>query len=149
MSAVTASSLTLAMTTNPSPAELAASDPAESLSPLLSSDDVVFYPVTVSLDTAPDGVGVGATAGLSVTTGTATGVLKAATQAITTTGNRSTVTVRRDGVDTATSVRIGVSGPTETEIISGVAEGDILVLPTPATTSGGSGAGFPRTGGGR
>ncbi|OLS96281.1 hypothetical protein BJF90_10910 [Pseudonocardia sp. CNS-004] len=84
-----------------------------------------------------------------MTTGTATGVLKAPTQAITTTGNRSTVTVRRDGVDTATSVRIGVSGPAETEIISGVAEGDVLVLPTPTTTSGGSGAGFPRTGGGR
>jgi multidrug efflux pump subunit AcrA (membrane-fusion protein) len=113
------------------------------------SNDVVSYPVRVSLDTAPDGVGVGATANLSVTTGSATDVLKAPTQAITTTGNRSTVTVRRDGVDTTASVRIGVSGPTETEIVSGVAEGDVLVLPAPVTASGGSGAGFPRTGGGR
>jgi len=113
------------------------------------TNDVVLYPVTISLETAPPGVGVGATANLSVTTGTATGVLKAPTQAITTTGNRSTVTVRRDGVDTVVPVRIGVSGPAETEIVSGVAEGDVLVLPAQNVGTGGSGAGFPRTGGGR
>jgi multidrug efflux pump subunit AcrA (membrane-fusion protein) len=113
------------------------------------SNDVVLYPVTISLETAPPGVGVGATANLSVTTGTATGVLKAPTQAITTTGNRSTVTVRRNGVDTVVPVRIGVSGPAETEIVSGVAEGDVLVLPSQNVVTGGSGAGFPRTGGGR
>lgn len=93
--------------------------------------------------------GVGSTANLSVTTGSATGVLKAPTQAITTTGNRSTVTVRRDGVDTVAPVRIRVSGPAETEIVSGVSEGDVLVLPTPNVVTGGSGAGFPRSGGGR
>ena len=109
------------------------------------SNDVVHYPVTISLETAPPGVGVGATANVSITTGTATGVLKAPTQAITTTGDRSTVTVRRDGVDAVVPVRIGVSGPAETEIISGVSEGDVLVLPTPAAATGGSG--FPRTGG--
>ncbi|GAA5132055.1 hypothetical protein GCM10023320_56130 [Pseudonocardia adelaidensis] len=111
------------------------------------SNDVVLYPVTISLDTAPAGVGVGATANLSITTGNATGVLKAPTQAITTTGNRSTVTVRRDGVDTVVPVRIGVSGPAETEIVSGVEEGDVLVLPSPTVATAGSGAGFPRTGG--
>jgi multidrug efflux pump subunit AcrA (membrane-fusion protein) len=113
------------------------------------SNDVVLYPVTISLETAPPGVGVGATANLSVTTGTATGVLRAPTQAITTTGNRSTVTVRRNGVDTVVPVRIGVSGPAETEIVSGVSEGDVLVLPSPTAAGGGSGAGFPRVGGGR
>ncbi|TWF76057.1 HlyD family secretion protein [Pseudonocardia hierapolitana] len=112
------------------------------------SNDVVLYPVTISLTTAPLGVGVGATANLSITTGTATAVLKAPTQAITTTGNRSTVTVRRGGADTVVPVRIGVSGPAETEIISGVSEGDVLVLPTPNVATGGSGAGFPRQGGG-
>jgi multidrug efflux pump subunit AcrA (membrane-fusion protein) len=113
------------------------------------TNDVVLYPVTISLDTAPPGVGVGATANLSVTTGTATGALKAPTQAITTTGNRSTVTVRRNGADTVVPVRIGVSGPAETEIVSGVSEGDVLVLPTGNVATSGSGAGFPRTGGGR
>ena len=111
------------------------------------SNDVVLYPVTISLETAPPGVGVGSTANVSITTGTATGVLKAPTQAITTTGNRSTVTVRRGGADTVVPVRIGVSGPAETEILSGVSEGDVLVLPTPNVVTGGSGVGFPRTGG--
>ncbi|MHA6621576.1 HlyD family efflux transporter periplasmic adaptor subunit [Pseudonocardia sp. DLS-67] len=111
------------------------------------SNDVVLYPVTISLETAPAGVGVGATANLSVTTGSATGVLKAPTQAVTTTGNRSTVTVRRDGTDTVVPVRIGVSGPADTEILSGVDEGDVLVLPSPNVATAGSGAGFPRTGG--
>ena len=113
------------------------------------SNDVVLYPVTISLTTAPPDVGVGATANVSITTGTATGVLKAPTQAITTTGNRSTVTVRRGGADTVVPVRIGVSGPAETEIVSGVREGDVLVLPAPTVATGGSGAGFPRSGGGR
>jgi multidrug efflux pump subunit AcrA (membrane-fusion protein) len=112
------------------------------------SNDVVLYPVTISLETAPPGVGVGATANLSVTTGSATGVLKAPTQAITTTGNRSTVTVRRDGAYTVVPVRIGVSGPAETEIVSGVREGDVLVLPSQDVATAGSGAGFPRKGGG-
>ena len=113
------------------------------------SNDVVLYPVTISLDAAPEGVGVGATANMSITTGAATAVLKAPTQAITTTGNRSTVTVRRDGVDTVVPVRIGVSGPAETEIVSGVADGDVLVLPSQNLVTGGAGAGFPGSGGGR
>jgi HlyD family secretion protein len=112
-------------------------------------NDVVLYPVQISLDAAPPGVGVGATAELSVTTGSATGVLKAPTQAITTTGDRSTVTVRRDGVDAVVPVRIGVSGPAETEIISGVRDGDVLVLPSQGATTGSPGAGFPGSGGGR
>ncbi len=111
------------------------------------SNDVVFYPVTISLDTAPPGVGVGSTANLSITTDTAANVLMAPTQAITTTGNRHTVTVRRDGVDTAVPVTIGVSGPAETEITDGVAERDVLVLPSAASATGGPGAGFPGTGG--
>ncbi|TQM02135.1 HlyD family efflux transporter periplasmic adaptor subunit [Pseudonocardia kunmingensis] len=111
------------------------------------SNDVVLYPVTISLDAAPDGVGVGSTANLSVTTGTAQDVLKVPTQAITTTGDRHTVTVRRGGTDAVVPVTIGVAGPAETEITGGVAEGDVLVLPSPGVTTGGSGAGFPGAGG--
>ncbi len=99
-------------------------------------NNVVLYPVTVSLDTAPPAVGVGSTAELAITTGTARGVLKVPTQAVTTTGSRHTVTVLRDGVETVVPVRIGVSGTTDTEITSGVAEGDQLVLPGVSTTAG-------------
>ena len=50
------------------------------------TNNVVQYPVQVSLATAPPGVGVGNTASLSITTGTKSGVLVAPTSAITTIG---------------------------------------------------------------
>jgi hypothetical protein len=117
------------------------------------TNNVVLYPITVSLDTAPPGVGVGATASLSITAGTATDVLVAPTSAITTLGTRHTATVRRNGVDSVVPVEIGLTGDTNTEITSGLAAGDVLVLPnaTGSTSgtggAGGTGAGFPRVGG--
>ena len=113
------------------------------------TNNVVLYPVQVSLDTAPPGVGVGATATLAITTGTSSDVLSVPTSAITTVGNRHTVTVRAaDGSETVVPVQIGLSGDTTTEVTSGVAEGDALVLPTVGAPSGAGGAGVPRTGGG-
>jgi hypothetical protein len=49
-------------------------------------------------------------------------------------------------------VGVGLTGATTTEITSGLAAGDVVVLPsaTPSTpTSNAPGAGFPRLGGGR
>ena len=109
------------------------------------SNNVVQYPVQVSLATAPPGVGVGNTASLSITTGTRSGVLVAPTSAITTTGNRHTVVVRRGDQDVTVPVEIGIVGDTTTEIVGGVNEGDQLVLPTVATSTNN---GFPRGGGG-
>jgi multidrug resistance efflux pump len=115
------------------------------------TNNVVLYPITVSLDTAPPGVKVGSTASLAITDGTATGVLEVPTAAITTVGTNHTVTVRRNGTDTVVPVGVGLTGATTTEITSGLAAGDVLVLPSPAATpaSGAPGAGFPRLGGGR
>lgn len=117
------------------------------------TNNVVLYPVQISLDTAPAGISVGATATLAITTGSVTGVLEAPTAAINTLGNRHTVTVHRgtgtDATDTVVPVEIGLSGDTTTEITSGVSEGDQLVLGAGGTTTAGSGAGFPRIGGGR
>ncbi|MFC4950509.1 biotin/lipoyl-binding protein [Pseudonocardia sp. GCM10023141] len=120
------------------------------------TNNVVLYPITVALDSAPPGVGVGSTASLAITVGTADDVLVAPTAAITTLGTRHTVTVRRGTADTVVPVEIGVAGDTTTEITSGVAQGDVLVLPTAtgaAATGGGAGGGgggggFPRVGGG-
>jgi HlyD family secretion protein len=109
------------------------------------TNNVVQYPVQVSLATAPPGVGVGNTASLSITTGTKSGVLVAPTSAITSTGNRHTVVVRRGEQDVTVPVEIGIVGDTTTEIVGGVNEGDQLVLPTVATSTNN---GFPRGGGG-
>lgn len=114
------------------------------------TNNVVLYPVQVSLNTTPAGVGVGATASLSVTTGTAVGVLQAPTSAITTLGDRHTVTVRRNGTDTVVPIEIGLTGDTNTEITSGVNDGDVLILPTTVAGAAGGAAGGTgaRTGGG-
>ena len=109
------------------------------------SNNVVQYPVQVSLDTAPAGVGVGSTANMSITTGSKVGVLVAPTSAITSVGNRHTVVVRRGDQDVVVPVETGLVGDTTTEIVSGVHAGDQLVLPTVATSTTN---GFPRGGGG-
>ena len=116
------------------------------------TNNVVLYPITVALDTAPAGVKTGSTASLAITDGQATGVLEVPTAAITTVGTNHTVTVRRNGTDTTVPVGVGLIGATTTEITSGLAAGDLVVLPsaTPSTqTSNAPGAGFPRLGGGR
>ena len=105
------------------------------------TNNVVLYPITVVLDSAPAGVKTGSTASLAITDGTATGVLEVPTAAITTVGTNHTVTVRRGTTDTVVPVGVGLTGATTTEITSGLAAGDVLVLPSPTTTA-------PTTGGG-
>ncbi len=109
------------------------------------TNNVVQFPVQVSLDTAPPGVNSGSTANMSITTGSKTDVLIAPSSAITTVGNRHTVVVKRNGIDAVVPVQIGLVGDTTTEITSGVDAGDQLVLPTTAAAS--TTNGFPRGGG--
>ena len=74
------------------------------------------------------------------------------TAAITTVGTNHTVTVRRNGTHTTVPVGVGLIGATTTEITSGLAADDVVVLPSPTPntqTSNAPGAGFPRLGGGR
>jgi multidrug efflux pump subunit AcrA (membrane-fusion protein) len=109
------------------------------------TNNVVQFPVQVSLDTAPPGVESGSTANMSITTGSKSDVLVVPSSAITTVGNRHTVVVRRGTTDTVVPVQIGLVGDTTTEITDGVQAGDQLVLPTGTTAS--TTNGFPRGGG--
>jgi hypothetical protein len=114
------------------------------------TNNVVLYPITVSLDGAPPGVKTGSTASLAITDGQATGVLEVPTAAITTVGTNHTVTVQRGGTQTVVPVGVGLTGVTTTEITSGLQAGDVVVLPSPTpATAPTAGAGFPRLGGGR
>ena len=119
------------------------------------TNNVVEYGVTVSLVEGTKGLKLGQTADVSIETGSASNVLYVPTSAITTAGGISTVTVRTDGVDTPTVVQTGLEGNSRTEIVSGLAEGDVVVIPTAANSGtgftfpgGGSplGGGFPRGG---
>ena len=112
------------------------------------TNNVVLFPVEVSLDTAPAGVKTGSTANLDITKQTVSGVLQVPSAAVTTTGTAHTVTVQRNGTTAVVPVQTGVTGSTNTEITSGLTEGDVVVLPTPNTNASSTG-GFPRLGGGR
>ena len=110
-----------------------------------TSNNVVQYPITVTLDEAPAGVRLGASASVTVTTGSKQDVLTLPSSAITTLGRRSTVTVLADGVQRVAAVETGLVGNATTEITSGITENTEVVLPT--TTATGSGNTVPRFGG--
>jgi macrolide-specific efflux system membrane fusion protein len=106
--------------------------------------NVTTYGVTITLGEVPDGLRAGMSASVVVTTAEAADVLWAPTAAITTAGGQSTVTVRVNGVDTVTPVIVGLAGDSGTQITSGVAAGDQLVVTS--TDSGSSDSGFPMGG---
>jgi membrane fusion protein, macrolide-specific efflux system len=104
-------------------------------------NQVVNYGVTIELQDVPRAVRVGQTVVAEVTTGRARDVLLVPSSAVQTAGGQTTVTVISNGQQVSTPVEIGLEGDQFTEIVSGLSEGDEVVLAT-ATDAGGAG-GFP------
>ncbi|HEY3408351.1 MAG TPA: HlyD family efflux transporter periplasmic adaptor subunit [Propionicimonas sp.] len=92
------------------------------------TDNVVQYRTRVSLESPPATVRVGQTASISITTATSEDVLYLPTSAIATDGTQSYVMKVVDGKRSKVEVTTGMVGTTGTEITSGVAEGDVVVL---------------------
>jgi macrolide-specific efflux system membrane fusion protein len=118
-----------------------------------TSNNVNSYAVILSLDSVPTGVRLGQTVTAKVTVDQADNVLRLPNAAVRAVGTRHQVTV--ETATNATEVRfveVGVEGDTFTEITSGVAEGDqvVIVTTTTGTTTGGTGGlgGFGGFGGG-
>jgi hypothetical protein len=103
--------------------------------------------VTVTLDSPPAGVRLGASATVSITTGQADSTLVVTSSAVTTIGQRHTVTVLRGGQQSVIPVQVGLVGDNGTQILSGLSAGDTVVLPSTTTTSGGGFPGFGGVGG--
>jgi macrolide-specific efflux system membrane fusion protein len=136
-----------ALSNTSEPAKVSAIDPSAT-----TSNNVVTYGVTLSLDKIPAGAKVGQTVSVSVTTGTVDNALMVSSAAITSVGNRHTVTVVSNGRQQLTPVEVGLVGDSETQITSGVQEGAQLLINTASTgtsTGGGGlgGAGFGGAGG--
>jgi macrolide-specific efflux system membrane fusion protein len=118
-----------------------------------TSNSVVSYGVVVRLYQVPASVRLGQTASVTVTTESATDATVVPSTAVTTSGDRSTVTLLENDQQVVTPVELGVVGDTFTQITSGVAVGDQVVLTT-ATSSDSSSTqnqfpgGFPGAGGG-
>ena len=120
-----------------------------------TANDVVTYGVTLSLKDRPDAARPGQSVQVTVTLDTAENVVAVSALAVTSAGNRNTVTVLENGSQVVRPVEVGLRGDQLVEITSGLTEGDRVVLPStggadPSTGGGGRGgpAGGGLTGGG-
>jgi macrolide-specific efflux system membrane fusion protein len=102
-----------------------------------TSNSVVSYTVTLTLDQSDAQVKPGMSASASVFVGQASGV-NVPNAAVSGTGSIGTVTLVRNGKKTQQQVAIGLRGNTRTEIVSGLSAGDQLAITTtlPPLTSG-------------
>jgi HlyD family secretion protein len=108
------------------------------------TNNVVEYGVTVQVTGDTQGARLGQSSDITITTGSKTGVLRAPSSALTTIGGRTTATVRdASGKTRSVTVQTGLEGDSETEILSGLADGDVLVVPQQA----GAPSGFTFPGG--
>ncbi|MEX2486464.1 MAG: efflux RND transporter periplasmic adaptor subunit [Nitriliruptoraceae bacterium] len=95
--------------------------------------NLVQYGVELAFDDLPDGIRIGQTITVEVVTGQADDVLYVPATTVTTLGTRSTVLVY-DGESTVErDVEIGLRGDQFVEITAGLAEGDVVVLPSTGT----------------
>ncbi|MEW2444725.1 efflux RND transporter periplasmic adaptor subunit [Micromonospora marina] len=126
-------------------AALAAIDPNAT-----TADDVVTYGVTLSLKDRPDAARPGQSVQVTVTLDTAENVVAVSALAVTSAGDRNTVTVLDNGTPVVRPVEVGLRGDQLVEITSGLTEGDRVVLPSTGgaeTSTGGGGRGGPAGGG--
>jgi multidrug efflux pump subunit AcrA (membrane-fusion protein) len=98
------------------------------------SNNVVSFETLVSLVNPPSTVRSGMSAAATIVTASRDDVLRVPTAAVRGTGANGTVTVLKDGVQIPTPVVLGMRGDDATEVISGLAAGDLVV------TSSGTGA---------
>jgi multidrug efflux pump subunit AcrA (membrane-fusion protein) len=110
--------------------------------------DVVTYDETVALINPPSTVKEGMTADVSVVDQTATNALYVPSAAVTTTGTTSTVQLLENGKTTVTRVTTGLVGNSDTQILSGLKAGEVLVEPTVTVVGSSGSAGTTAAGGG-
>ncbi|MFG1603646.1 efflux RND transporter periplasmic adaptor subunit [Actinoplanes sp. NPDC049265] len=112
-------------------AQVAAIDPQATSS--TSGGDTVTYGVTLTLDKVPAGAKPGQTVSVAVVTGEVEDAVYVASAAVVTAGRRHTVTVLNGTAREPRQVEIGLVGDAATEITSGLAAGERVVLPQTST----------------
>ncbi|MEK7577501.1 MAG: efflux RND transporter periplasmic adaptor subunit [Patescibacteria group bacterium] len=122
------------------------------------SSGVTTYPAVIKLDTVVEGMFANMSAQANIITAVKDEVLLIPVSAVQTANGQSTVRVMKNNKETATPVEVGLSSTTQSEIVSGLSEGDTVVTSvvsqatkTTQTTSvfggGGIGGGNLRVGG--
>jgi HlyD family secretion protein len=116
-----------------------------SLDPLATiQSGVPVYGIDVTIDLPNAQVKPGMTGTATVIIASKQGVLTVPNLAIHTAANRRYLQVLKDGEAVDTDVTFGIANDTMTEVITGVAEGDLVVLPAARATA----TARPGTGGG-
>jgi HlyD family secretion protein len=105
---------------------------------------VPVYGIDVTIDVPNGQVKPGMTGTATVIIASKQGVLTVPNLAVRTTSGRRYLQVLKDGEAVDTDATFGLSNDTTTEVLSGVAEGDLVVLPAARTTA----TARPGTGGG-
>jgi HlyD family secretion protein len=111
---------------------------------------VVNYPVYLELTDADNAIKPGMTANLTIEVERRDNVLLIPTRAVRTQGNQKIVTVQKDGQTVSTRVTTGLSNDSSVEIMSGLQEGDVVVVQQTTTRTGNvpiGGMGIPGMGG--
>ena len=121
-----ATAVTLADRGEPVPGRVSQVDPVGTVSSRL-----VTYGAQITFDTPPTDLLVGQSATVTVTTARVAGVLAVPSAAVSgISGARGSVTVRTTGGDAEVrTVGVGLLGDRYTEITSGLADGEVVVLP--------------------
>ncbi|MGZ5325088.1 MAG: efflux RND transporter periplasmic adaptor subunit [Solirubrobacterales bacterium] len=109
-----------------------------------SSNDVVSYPVTLVLDQDSSKLKPGMTAAAEVVVAQVNGVVAIPNSAL----QGNTVSIERDGKTVTQPVTTGLAGDDTTEIVSGLSDGEKVVMQTQSAIGGGSLSGLPDIGGG-
>jgi multidrug efflux pump subunit AcrA (membrane-fusion protein) len=107
---------------------------------------VTTYPVTIGLDTAINTIYPNMAVSAKIITSVKNNVLLVPSAAITATNGESTVRVMKDGQITVATVEPGQSNDTQTEIVSGLQEGETVVTGGGVTRTGTAGATSPFSG---
>jgi multidrug efflux pump subunit AcrA (membrane-fusion protein) len=115
-----------------------------------TTNNVVSYATTVTIDNPPASLRSGMSASVSIAVQTKSNVVEVTTAAITTRAGTSYVNKLVDGKAVETAIQTGLQGDESTEITSGLAAGDQVVIETAtvaATTGTNTSGGGTLTGG--
>ncbi len=105
----------------------------------VNSSGVVTYNAYIKFISPPPEIRPAMTASVNIQTQRKDNVLKVSTSVIQTASGTSTVRVLQNGRVNSVSVETGMASDTETEIISGLSEGETVVIGTIASGTGSSG----------
>ena len=108
-----------------------------------TSSSVVTYNVYITLIAPPSDIKSGMTASVMIQTARHDNVITIPTSSVQTANGLSSVRVIKNGIVSIVSVTTGISDDTNTEITSGINEGDSVITGTTSSTSSSSTAASP------